>query len=274
MSLLTPTEIKRLCAEYSLTPSKKYGQNYLISELPVQKMIEAAQIKPGDAVYEIGPGFGILTFELLKAGAIVRAFEIEQKLKSYWEAHMVEYPGLEIVWGNVLRQWNEYIQNELRPYKVIANLPYQITSEVLETILESTNQPTQVICMVQKEVAERIVARPGDMSILAVSIQYFGVPKIVAKVSRGSFWPSPKVDSAVLSITNIQSRGESVDFFRLVKAGFHHRRKKLLNNIVEAYNISKIEVEDIFEKLNLNKNIRAEELSIEEWEKFSKLLTR
>ncbi len=274
MSLLTPTQIKRLCEEYSLSPSKKYGQNYLISELPVQKMVEAAGIKPGDVVYEIGPGFGILTFELLKAGAVVRAFEIEQKLKPYWEKYQAEYPNLEIVWGNVLWQWDEYVKNEKRPYKVIANLPYQITSEVLETILESSNQPEQVICMVQKEVAERIVARPGDMSILATSIQYFGIPKIVAKVSRGSFWPSPKVDSAVISITQIQPRADSTIFFKLVKAGFHHKRKKLLNNIVEAYHIPKTEVETVFESLNLNYNIRAEELSIEEWEKFSKLLTR
>ncbi len=274
MSLLTPTKIKQLCEKYSLTPSKKYGQNYLISEIPIQKMITAAAVVPDEVVYEIGPGFGILTFELLKAGARVRAFEIEQKLKPYWETYEAAYPTLEIVWGNVLRQWGEYTDSERLPYKVLANLPYQITSEALQIILESKNPPTEVVCMVQKEVAERIVKGPGEMSILAVSIQYFGKPQMVGKVHRGSFWPSPKVDSAIIAIKNIRPRPGSDTFFRLVKAGFHHKRKKLINNVIEAYGLSKETVEGIYEHLNLDKNSRAEELSIEQWEKFSDLLTR
>jgi 16S rRNA (adenine1518-N6/adenine1519-N6)-dimethyltransferase len=274
MSLLTPTQIKRLCEEYSLTPSKKYGQNYLISELPVQKMVEAAGIKPGDRVCEIGPGFGILTFELLKTGANVRAFEIEKKLQPYWEAQQELHPNLQMVWGNVLRQWDAYAKSEEGPYTVVANLPYQITSEALETMLESSHPPERVVCMVQKEVAERIVATPGQMSILAVSIQYFGKPRIVTRVGRGSFYPSPRVDSAVLMIDNIEACSSSTAFFRTVKAGFHHKRKKLLNNLVEVYDQEKKELEVIFSELKLNPNIRAEELSIAQWEQLSKLLTR
>lgn len=274
MSLLTPTQIKQLCEEYDLTPSKKYGQNYLISEVPIQKMIAAADIKPESRVYEIGPGFGILTFELLKAGAHVRAFEIEQKLRPYWEEYEKQYPNLEIVWGNALRQWEEYVSTEKEPYKVVANLPYQITSEMLETILESKNPPTQLVCMVQKEVGERIAAKPGDMSILAVSVQYFGKPKVVAKVGRGSFWPSPKVDSAVISVTDIQPKSDTTAFFSLVKSGFHHKRKFLSKNLSELNGLAKESIIGVFNAIGLSEKVRAEELSVEQWVNLDKLLTR
>lgn len=274
MSLLTPTQIKQLCEEYNLTPSKKYGQNYLISELPIQKMIAAADIKPGSRVYEIGPGFGILTFELLKAGAYVRAFEIEQKLRPYWEEYEKQYPQLEIVWGNALNQWEECVLHEKESYKVVANLPYQITSEMLQTILESKNPPSHLVCMVQKEVGERIAAKPGDMSILAVSVQYFGKPKVVAKVGRGSFWPSPKVDSAIISVTDIHPRLDNAAFFTLVKSGFHHKRKFLSKNLSELNSVTKESIIGAFKASGLNEKVRAEELSIEQWINLNKLLTR
>lgn len=271
--ILTPTQIKQLCTEYNLSPSKKYGQNYLISESPIKKMIEAAEIKSGDIVYEIGPGFGILTFELLKAGARVRAFEIEQKLRPYWEKYEKEYPNLEIIWGNALRVWNEYVEKETYSFKVVANLPYQITSEAFEAILESPRQPERMVCMVQKEVAERIVAKPGEMSILAVSIQYFGTPRIVGKVSRGSFFPSPAVDSAVIAIKDIHAQKDSERFFKLVNAGFHHKRKMLVNNLAEVFDLSKPQVQNICRNASLIEGVRAEELSVSDWVKLDKLLT-
>lgn len=271
---LTPTQIKRLCEEYSLTPSKKYGQNYLVSSMPIQKMIEAASIKSGDRVYEIGPGFGILTFELLKTGAHVRAFEIEQKLKPYWEPFEKQYPNLEIVWGNALKQWDDYVKNEKKGYKVVANLPYQITSEMLQVILESVNPPECLVCMVQKEVGERIVASPGDMSILAVSIQYFGKPKLVTTVNKGSFWPVPGVDSAIISVTDIQPKPDNKNFFTLVKSGFHHKRKFLSNNLSEGLSLEKEQVISVFGQVGLDEKVRAEELSVEQWIQLDKLLTR
>lgn len=237
-------------------------------------MVEAAGIKPGDTVYEIGPGFGILTFELLKAGAHVRAFEIEQKLRPYWDSYQTSFPNLEIVWGNALRLWGDYVANEKGPYKVVANLPYQITSEALETILESDRPPETVVCMVQKEVAERIVAKPGDMSILAVSIQYFGTPRIVARVGKGSFFPSPKVDSAAVGIGDIVPRKDSKIFFKLVKAGFHHKRKMLANNLRDALHLEKKVIEHHLESLNLPLGVRAEALSVDDWIRLSELLTR
>ncbi len=274
MSMLTPSQIKQLCEEYNLIPSKKYGQNYLISERPVQKMVEAAGIKPDSVVYEIGPGFGILTFGLLATGASVRAFEIEQKLRPYWEKYGAECPNLELVWGNALKEWNEYSEKEKKPYIVAANLPYQITSEMLQTILESSNPPQTLVCMVQKEVAERIVARPGNMSILAVSVQYFGKPRLVAQVSRGLFWPSPRVDSAIIAVENIQPQGKSKSFFDLVKAGFHHKRKLLSNNISEALHLEKQEVLSLFSRVGLDEKVRAEELSVDQWVRLHELLTR
>lgn len=274
MSVRTPSQIKKLCEEHNLIPSKKYGQNYLISGLPLQKMIEAAELKRGDRVYEIGPGFGILTFELLNSGAHVRAFEIEKKLQPYWAGYEAQYENLEMVWGNALRHWDEYVKKEDRPYIVVANLPYQITSEMLQVILESTNPPKTLVCMVQKEVAERIVARPGDMSILAVSVQYFGHPRIVVTVSKGSFWPSPSVDSAIICVSGIQTKTKNKDFFSLVKAGFHHKRKMLSKNLSEALHRDREEVVSALISIGLNEKIRAEELSVEHWVKLNELLTR
>lgn len=272
MTTLSPSAIKQLCETYDLRPSKKYGQNYLISGVPIQKMITAASIQKDDMVYEIGPGFGVLTFALLEAGARVRAFEIEKKLQPYWEKYTREYPNLEIVWGNVLKNWNNYIASE-KEYTVVANLPYQITSEALEVMLTSENPPHTIVCMVQKEVGERIAAHAGDMSILAVSVQYFGKPKIVASVSRGLFYPSPKVDSAIIAITDIEKKGASKSFFDLVKMGFHHKRKMLLKNI-SAYNKKdKKIIEDAFAHVSLDTKIRAEELSVEQWIKLHELLT-
>ncbi len=273
MSILTPSEIKQLCEKYTLTPSKKYGQNYLISESPIHKMIAAAGIKKGDRVYEVGPGFGVLTFELLKTGANIRAFEIEKKLQPYWETFLQEYANFEIVWGNVLAQWNTYIPEEKYPYTVVANLPYQITSEMLEVMLESVNPPKTIVCMVQREVADRIVAKPGEMSILAVSIQYFGKPRIVTTVSRGSFWPQPKVDSAVIAVTDIQLREKSKEFFRIVRIGFSHKRKYVLKNLSDGLLIDKEKMREIFSQADIDVQARAEQLSIEKWIQLAELLT-
>lgn len=273
--LLKPTYLKELCALYDLTPSKKYGQNYLISEAPITKMIEAADVKKGDHVIEIGPGFGILTFALADAGANVVAFEIEKKLERYWDDYAFE--GFHMVWGNALKELG-YWSKELGSYKVVANLPYQITSHVLRTILELEHKPESITVMVQKEVAERIVAKPGDMSMLAVSVQYYGVAKMVAKVSAGNFWPAPKVDSAVIHIRikdpshlagRQGSRSEELDnrFFDVVRAGFSNKRKQVWSNLAKGLKLDGDTVKAILKDITGDEKIRAQELSVEQWEK-------
>ncbi|PIZ94776.1 MAG: ribosomal RNA small subunit methyltransferase A [Candidatus Magasanikbacteria bacterium CG_4_10_14_0_2_um_filter_37_12] len=265
-NLFKPTYLKELCQEYDLIPSKKYGQNYLISDVPIKKMLESADVKKTDTIVEIGPGFGVLTFALAEKANKVVAFEIERKLEKYWEE--VAPKNVEVVWGNALKEF-VYRSQEFGKYKVLANLPYQITSNVLRIILETENKPESVTVMVQKEVAERIVAKPGDMSILAVSVQYYGVPKIVCKTSSGSFWPSPKVDSAVLHIrlSTIDCRTSDFDqmFFKVVRAGFSSKRKQLWRNLSEGLKIDGGKIKELLVEIIGNEKVRAQELSVDNW---------
>ena len=259
-----PSYLIELCKKYNLSPSKKYGQNYLMTKIYIDKMLEAGEINKDDLVVEVGPGFGVLTFALAeKAGKIV-SFEIEQKLREYWEENALE--NLEIIWGDVVKQFS--VSKFSAPggpalgwkkYKVVANLPYQITSAILRMFLELENKP---------ESAQRITAKKGDMSVLAISVQYYGQPKVVAKVTKGNFWPSPKVDSAVLLINNIKSPNNDFSderFFEVVKSGFAQKRKQLWRNLSQGLKLDAEKIKGILVEVCGNEKIRAEELGVEEW---------
>lgn len=266
--LFKPNYLQTLCRECGLNPSKKYGQNYLITDAPVNKMIKAARINKEDTIIEIGPGFGILTLALTKKAGKVIAFEIEKKLENYWVENKTE--NLEIIYGNVLNKIQD-TTNKIQNYKVVANLPYQITSNILRTLLELENPPESMTVMVQKEVADRICTQPGEMSILSVSVQYFGEPKIITKVPRGCFWPSPKVDSAVLHIEIKKSKNEGVKktdtylFFKVVRAGFANKRKQLWRNLSDLLGIDREKLKNKIKAVTGNELIRAQELNIEQW---------
>jgi len=271
-----PTYLKELCLKYGLSPSKKYGQNYLITNAPVHKMIEAANISEKDIVLEIGPGFGVLTFALLHKAKKVFSFEIEKKLTSYWEEEAYNFANLEIIWGNFLKEFPQF-QSQLRHYKVVANLPYQVTSNVLRTLLEAEKKPESITVMVQKEVAERICAKAGDMSLLAVSVQYYGKPKMITKVPSGCFWPSPKVDSAVIHIdveNHLHTYKDDERFFSYVRAGFSNKRKQLAKNISSQLSISEQRVRETLENVSLNPKARAQDLSVPQWETFVEALIK
>lgn len=263
---LTPTQLKELCAKYSLSPSKEYGQNYLISDKPILAMLQAADLTSSDTVFEVGPGFGVLTFALLEKVKKVVAFEIEKKLLPYWEEKGRNFPNLHMVWGNVLFKIEEEAKKEGK-YKIIANLPYQITSHFLRTVFSLENKPEQVLLMVQKEVGERMQAKPGNMSLLSLSVQYYGKVKIIEKVPAGSFWPVPKVDSCVIEIRDIEGIDpvEEKWFFRLAKAGFQNKRKQLWKNISVGLHLPSEETKRRVEKICGNEKVRAEELSVENW---------
>ncbi len=265
-TVLLPPALKELLQKYHLSPSKVYGQNYLISDRPIQAMLEAGQVSSTDTVLEIGPGFGILTLALLPRVQKVFAFEIERKLVEYWQEQSEMYPNLQMVWGNVISQL-ESVTTDLVKYKVIANLPYQITSHILRLLLESQHKPEKIVVMVQKEVAQRICAKPGEMSLLSVSVQYYGQPRIVTKVAPGSFWPAPKVDSAVLCVDNIQTQLNEADFFRIVRAGFAHPRKQVWSNLSEGLQLEREQVKRVLHEVVGNEKVRAEELHVEDWRK-------
>jgi len=297
--LFNPDYLLSLCQKYGLRPSKKYGQNFLLSPEVIEEMIAAAEVGKKDTVVEVGPGFGVLTFALAEKAGKVLAFEIEKRLEEYWKKSA---PGnLEIIWGNVLKEFEKVVIARTRlggdeaifligdcrvpkgarddSYKVVANLPYQITSNVIRTFLESENPPGVMVLMAQKEVAERICARPGEMSLLSVAVQYYASAEIIAQVPRHLFWPEPAVDSAVIRIiphasviarspdlvgTTKQSPGDRHGlrprddmFFKIVKAGFAQKRKKLSKNIPQA--------KSFFKELGIGEQARAQELSLEQW---------
>ncbi len=287
-NLFKPSYLAELCAQYRLRPSKEYGQNYLLSEVPIRAMVEAADAQKTDTVVEVGPGFGVLTLALAPKVKKVLAFEIEKKIEGYWNEvtklqsnEGVEYSNIEIIWGNVLYQATN-LQSQitnLKSYKVIANVPYQITSQIFRLFLEEVPvRPTCIVTMVQKEVAERICAKRGDMSLLAVSVQYYGTPKIVSKVSRGNFWPMPKVDSAVISIevnqNHVWTKEQDAWFFRVVHAAFAHKRKQAWRNMSEELKIEKSVVQDALKTVVGNEQVRAQDVTVGEWVEIAESLCK
>jgi len=272
--------LKHLCHKFGLRPSKQYGQNYLINPEVIDTIIAASGVNKKDTVVEIGPGFGILTLDLAAKVKKLLAFEIEIKLKSYWEEISTRLAqskekNFEIIWGNVLRTDPNIFPKK---YKVVANLPYQITSPLLKLFLEKlTNRPTEMILMVQKEVAERICAKPGQMSVLAVAVQYYAHPEIVGIIKRDNFWPEPQVDSALIKIVPFDKKfkpSEDETLFTLVKAGFAQKRKLLIKNILPI--IGKQNKEKLIitlKKLGFSETVRAQELSVNDWQELSKIST-
>ena len=255
-------------------PKKSLGQNFLINQGIVQKIIAAAELKNSDNVLEVGPGKGVLTFELAERVKRLVAVEKDDLLCD----GIVEMVGKLGKVGIFNEDILKFDLNELKkefqgePYKVVANLPYNITSKFLRIFLEADYHPTEMILMVQKEVAERICAKPGQMSVLAVSVQFFCEPKILFKVSPGSFFPAPKVESAVIKLANISGDRFKVNqekFFEIVKAGFSARRKQLKNNLKQIFGDN---TELAIKSAGLKPEQRPQELEVGDWVKLVRLL--
>jgi len=283
MNLLSPSELKNLLSKYETRPSKGLGQNFLIDERILEKIVASANIRSTDTILEVGPGMGVLTQELAKKAKKVIAIEKDQTmveiLNDVLNASNVK--NVEIVPADILQA---NIQN-LTPntYKLVANIPYYLTSPLIRKFLECNNPPQEIILMIQKEVAQRICARAGEMSLLSVSVQFYANAKIVSHVSKNCFWPSPKIDSAIIKIVPEKKYAISPDlFFTVVKAGFSQPRKQLVNNLttlktvnsVKLNNLSKEQVAEWLLKNNLKPNQRAETLTIQDWVNLTKSLEK
>ncbi|KKP70986.1 MAG: dimethyladenosine transferase [Candidatus Moranbacteria bacterium GW2011_GWE2_35_2-] len=284
----------------------KLGQNFLKDENVVEKIIKAADLKSDDVVLEVGPGKGVLTNELAKFSNRVIAVEKDEELVKMTAGNFqfsifppkADQPGagnfqsisndlslnfknnVVIISGDILEiNLDKLLEaNNVVNYKVVANIPYYITSKIIRLFLESENPPSEMILMVQKEVAERIVANPGQMSILAVSVQYYAKAEYLFTVGRESFDPAPEVDSAVIKISGIRNQEagsrnneEVKKFFRIVKAGFSAKRKTLANNLSNSLHKDKKEIESILSQLGFLSTVRAQELSVEDWKKLSNI---
>lgn len=260
MDLYSPATLKELCEQFFLSPSKEFGQNYLITPSIVEQIVVAAQIQSKDTILEVGPGFGVLTQALAKKAKNVISYEIEQHLKSYWEQHAPE--NVEIIWGNVLHQFTPP-QGE---YKLVANLPYQITSDALKLFLDAEHKPSVMVIMVQKEVGERMLAKQGKMSMLSVACQYYGAVEKVCDVKAGNFWPAPKIDSVVIKITLYRTEAKLDDarVLSLARKGFAAKRKTLVKNLCSV-GYEKDVVLVALEQLGCSATVRAQELSVKHW---------
>jgi len=261
-----------------MKPKKSLGQNFLRDKKVLEKIIASAELSSDDLVIEIGPGEGVLTEKLAEKVSKVLAVEIDQNLIPVLQKKFDKNKNVEIIHEDILKINLSEIFKKLKTtnYKLIANIPYYITSKIIRLFLELENPPIEMILMTQKEVAERIVEKPGKMSLLSVSVQYYAQPKILFAVSRNSFFPVPEVDSAVIKIGDIQKKKESQEeikkFFRIVKAGFSAKRKTLINNLSNSLHLEKNIVEEKLKLAGLKSTVRAQELSIENWKKLAAIL--
>ena len=267
---LEPLDVPNLLRQYGLHPSKGLGQNFLQDEYALQAIVNAADIGPGDDVLEIGPGLGNLTRHLALAALTVTAVELDQKLFPVLEAVLAPYANIRLVQGDILKLDPSRLV-ETPGYLVVANIPYYITSAVIRHLLENPPRPRRIVLTVQKEVAERVCAGPGEMSLLALSVQVYGNPVVAARIPAGAFYPPPKVDSAVLRVEILPQPviplAQLKTFFRLAKAGFSQKRKTLRNSLSAGLHLAPAEAESILTAAGIDPQRRAETLSLEEWGK-------
>lgn len=260
---------------------KSLGQNFLRDDSVLEKIVESADLNTHDFVIEIGPGEGVLTEKLAKKAGKVLAIELDDRLVPILKDKFENEKNVEILHEDILKLNLSQVTGQssnVTGYKVVANLPYYITSPIIRYFLENENQPSEMILMVQKEVAERVVAKKGGMSILAVSVQYYAEAEYLFTVSRNAFEPQPKVDSAVIRIVTSKrqsatSKEETRKFFRIVRAGFSSKRKTLANNLSGSFQKDKKEVENILEKMGFAKTVRAQELEVEDWRNLSEVIS-
>jgi len=269
---IPPLNAADLLRQYGLRADKRLGQNFLQDPHALQKIADHAEIRPTDTVLEIGPGLGSLTRYLAAAAQTVVAVELDDRLFPPLEAVIAPYRNVQLVHGDILGiEPKEMIEQP--DYLVVANIPYYITSAVIRHLLESDPKPRRIVLTIQKEVAERICAKPGDMSLLALSVQVYGQPHIAGHISAGAFFPAPKVDSSVLVVDIYPEPLVAVNlldtFFPLIKAGFSQKRKKLRNSISAGMHQSPVETEKLLRAADIDPQRRAETLSLEEWGKLS-----
>ncbi len=283
------TQTKRLLCQSDLKARKGLGQHFLIDQQVLKLITSAAELTPTDVVVEVGPGLGILTRELAGQAGWVIAVEVDRKLAEVLRQGLASFDNITIINDDILSiDPADLLQppkgivpqpvGSRSKYKVVANLPYYITSAVLRHFLESSVKPQIMVVMVQKEVAEAIAAKPGQMSVLSNSVQFYGEPSIVSYVPAESFYPAPEVDSAVLRISLYPQPAVAVtsetSFFQLVRAGFTASRKQIGNSLAQGLNLPKMQVLSLLEEAVIIPRRRAETLTLDEWARLWQVFIR
>ncbi len=284
---MTTPSIRQLLRESGIHPKQSLAQNFLADETHLAAIAAAANLTADDAVLEIGPGLGVLTRHLAEQAGRVVAVELDDRLLDMLRDRFADQPHVKFIHADILdvdpaeliaqptdaKHESTHHASRITPYKVVANLPYYITSAVLRHLLEAAQSPTVAVLLVQREVAERIVEQPGNLSILAVSVQFYAEPQIVHHIPASAFYPVPKVDSAVLRLdvlpqprfADIATREAAQDFFRIVRAGFGQKRKQLLNSLSAGLGQPKPQITAALARAGIEPKRRAQTLTLDEW---------
>lgn len=257
---------REILRELEVSPSKALGQNFLHDRKIVRRIVDVADVDDESDVLEIGPGLGILTTELARRARSVTAVELDARLADRLQEHFGD--TVRIVKGDVLTADLKSVAPP-SPYLVVANLPYSIATAAIQRLFEFERPPDRMILMVQREVAQRMAARPPEMSVLGVAVQFYARPRIQFRIGAGAFIPRPRVESAVIRLDTHSSpwlpRSEHQRFFELVRAGFSQRRKRLDNAVSSALGMRKADVADIVTEAGLEPSTRAETLDVADW---------
>ncbi len=269
------TNPKHLMDSHELDPKKSLGQNFLHDPNALEKIITTAELMPDDTVVEVGPGLGALTLRLANAVERVIAVEVDDRLIPILEDELAQCPNVELVHADILETDVPGLVGP-SPYSVVANLPYYITSAILRHLLDVHHKPRRLVITVQQEVAERLVAKPGDMSVLTVSVQFYGKVQIVTRLAAAAFWPRPDVASAVVRI-DVYDRPlfdvpDEALFFRVVRAGFSQKRKQLKNSMSAGMGMTHAEAGALLEQAGVDPMRRAETLTLPEWGAISRVV--
>lgn len=278
--------VHEILRRFNLRPRKGLGQNFLVDEVHLARIVAAAELSPEDIVLEIGPGLGTLTTRLAREAGRVIAVELDERMLPILQEVLAEHENVRVIHGDILaldpaeliEQETAFTPSASEPmsYKVVANLPYYIASAAIRHLLEARVPPSLIVLTVQKEVAQRMAALPPRMSILAVSVQFYAEVEIVDRIPAGAFYPAPKVDSAVVRLRRRPQPAVSVEnvkgFFRVVRAGFSQRRKQLRNALAAGLGRPAREVTAALEAAGIDPRRRAETLTLEEWGRLAEAL--
>lgn len=267
--VIPPLNAAAVLKRYGLRADKSLGQNFLQDPFALEQIANAAEIGPGDTVLEIGPGIGSLTRYLAVSARQVTAVELDADLLPPLKAVLKPHANVRLIHGDILKLSPSEFMNQ-PGYIVAANIPYYITSAIIRHLLEHEPKPRRMVLTVQREVAERICAAPGDLSLLALSVQVYGEPSITGRIPAGAFHPAPSVDSAILRLDIYKSplipHEQLATFFKLIKAGFSQKRKTLRNSLSGGLHIPTTETESMLKQAGIDPRRRAETLSIPEWQ--------
>ncbi|MBX4187478.1 MAG: 16S rRNA (adenine(1518)-N(6)/adenine(1519)-N(6))-dimethyltransferase RsmA [Candidatus Doudnabacteria bacterium] len=266
MRITDPIQLKNYLRAKNLKPKDYMGQNFLVDEEVLSRIVKVADLKSTDVVLEVGPGLGVLTGELVDEAREIWAVEKDPKLFYHLKSEFAGEKKIKLVNEDILRF--HVSRNITSDYKVVANIPYYLTSKLMQFFLEQPNPPILMVLMVQKEVGERVTAQEGELSILGISVQIYADVEIATSVSKNSFWPVPEVDSVILKITPRNKFPEITDrklFFRIIKIAFAGKRKQIQNSLSHGLQLPKQEIGELLHQSQIDPATRPQDISIKQW---------